>query len=125
LPEWLETIRDGFRLLVGLRWADGPHRPVAFSIRFCEAWCSVPYRLANIGIKELVRLKVIQPAGKSGRVPLFLPAHVEEPESPKEHREGPTDVDHHERLSADEAAVKAIMDEFDAVELPPREGPQP
>jgi hypothetical protein len=31
----------GFALLAGLRSADGPRRPLAYSVRFCAAWCAL------------------------------------------------------------------------------------
>ena len=68
------TARNGFLRLVGLRWATGPPRPVAYSVRFCAAWCGIGYRDARIAIAELQATGVIQRAGSVGRrITLYLP----------------------------------------------------
>jgi hypothetical protein len=70
---------DGFGLLIGLRWADGPRRPVAYSVRFCAAWNSLPTGKAGTAIKQLIAWRVIRVAEKVRRpgspfeVRLFLP----------------------------------------------------
>jgi hypothetical protein len=64
--------RDGFKLLIGLRWKDGPSRPVAFSVRFCSAWCQMSHARADEAVKELRRRSVIYEAGRKGRVRLYL-----------------------------------------------------
>jgi hypothetical protein len=64
--------KDGFSLLVGLRWSDGPQRPVAYSVRFCAAWCGLKHSEAWTGIAELVELCVIYVAETKGRMPLYL-----------------------------------------------------
>jgi hypothetical protein len=72
--------RAGFALLIGLRWADGPRRPVAFSVRFCAAWCSLPIRAASAGINELLDRAVLwqENAGDNSRLRLYLPGDLGE-----------------------------------------------
>jgi hypothetical protein len=81
--------REGFALLIGLRWADGPHRPVPFSVRFCAAWCSLPIRAANEAIRELLEQGVLwhENAGEQSRLRLYLPGEVEEEVGPSERME--------------------------------------
>ncbi len=74
--EAAHLVRDGFVVLIGLRWKDGPHRPVAFSVRFCAAWCQMSHKNAYTAITELVQLGVIYEAGRKGRVRLFLPSRM-------------------------------------------------
>ena len=78
LPEDVdEAVRStlaGFRLLVGLRWADAPPRPVVFSVRFCAAWCGLTFRESRESIDTLLSLRAIEQAGMSGRNRLLLPA---------------------------------------------------
>jgi hypothetical protein len=64
--------RRGFALLVGLRWRDGAHRPVAFSVRFCAAWCQMSHAMSYRAIKELRQFGVIYEAERKGRIPLYL-----------------------------------------------------
>jgi hypothetical protein len=70
------TAREGFRLLIGLRWADGEHRAVAYSVRFVAGWCSIGKWQAHEGVRALLKYGVIHEAGRAGsygRVPLYLP----------------------------------------------------
>ena len=69
--------RLGIELLVGLRWADREPRPVAFSVRFCAAWCGLDHRHSNLAIRELVLRGVIHETDRSGRTPLYLPGEAE------------------------------------------------
>jgi hypothetical protein len=77
LPAGLTTralhTRTGFALLIGLRWRDGEHRPVAFSVRFVGAWCAMTHRQAHEAVQELRARGVIHEAGRIGRLPLYLP----------------------------------------------------
>jgi hypothetical protein len=75
-PAHLRSARDGFRLLVALRWADGPHRPVAWSVRFASAWCDLTFRQAREANYGLQERGVIRPAGRIGRARLFLPGRA-------------------------------------------------
>lgn len=75
----LIRLRDGFALLVGLRWADYEPRPVAYSIRFAAAWCSVTFREAREGLQRLRDLDVIREAGSTGRITLYLPGEGNKP----------------------------------------------
>ena len=68
-----QRARDGFALLVGLRWADYRQRPVSFAVRFVAAWCGLTFRQARAAINELTAHGVIRQAGKSGRTPLYEP----------------------------------------------------
>lgn len=72
LPE-LARARDGYGLLVGLRWADGERRPVAFSVRFAAAWCGLGRRAAHLAVGSLVEHGVIRQVDQVGRVRLYLP----------------------------------------------------
>lgn len=75
--ETAERVRDGFALLVGLRWADYEPRPVAFALRFVTAWCGLSsFRAAREAVTALVDAGVIREAGAAGRVRLFLPGEV-------------------------------------------------
>lgn len=65
--------RAGFTLLVGLRWADGEHRAVAWSVRFAAAWCPLTHREAHRATRALIEGAVIVEAGRIGRVRLYLP----------------------------------------------------
>jgi len=71
--------RAGFELLVGLRWLDGEHQPLPFTVRFCRAWCGLTQRPAQLAIKELQRLGVVEQVGQFGagrrRMPLYLPGN--------------------------------------------------
>jgi hypothetical protein len=67
----------GFALLIGLRWKDGDHRPVAFSVRFCAAWCGLSHREAHLAIQELRQLGVIVEADRTGQIRLYLPGRTE------------------------------------------------
>jgi hypothetical protein len=67
---------EGFALLLRVRWADGPHVPAAFSIRFAAAWCGLSLRDARYAIGELQRLGVIRHTGSQGRVREYLPGEV-------------------------------------------------
>lgn len=72
-PDWLDRVREGFALLVGLRWADGERRPVAFAVRFCAAWCGVTHYQAALAITELQRQGVIVHVDQRGLVRLYMP----------------------------------------------------
>jgi hypothetical protein len=69
--------REGFALLIGLRWRDGEHRPVAFAVRFCSAWCQMGHTSAAEGVHELRARNVIFEADRRGQVLLYLPASRE------------------------------------------------
>ena len=73
VAQHVELARRGFELLLGLRWADYPPRPVAYTVRFSAAWCSLSHRAAHLAQRELCELGVIVEAGRAGRVPLFAP----------------------------------------------------
>ena len=71
-------VRQGFTLLVGLRWADGERRPVAFSPTFASAWCKTSRATAHRATRQLLQRGVIQAAGhhkpEHGReTTLYLP----------------------------------------------------
>ena len=72
-PPAVHVAREGFALLVGLRWQDGPHRPVAYAVRFSAAWCGISHWHAQTGLASLIRLNVIREAGRVRRVRLYLP----------------------------------------------------
>jgi hypothetical protein len=69
--------RKGFALLLGLRWADGPRGPVAFSARFAGPWCGLRVMTAHRAIGELVDLGVIRKDGTiiagGRRTAVYLP----------------------------------------------------
>lgn len=73
-PDATRRAREGFVLLIGLRWRDGEHRPAPFSVRFCAAWCSLSHAQAHGAITDLVRLGVMVEADRQGQLPLYLPA---------------------------------------------------
>jgi hypothetical protein len=72
-PEYLRRAHAGFELLIGLRWADGPRRPVAWSVRFVSAWCGLTFREAHAAIAELRQAGLIVEAGRVGRMSVYLP----------------------------------------------------
>lgn len=80
--EAAEAARHGFELLVGLRWADGEHRPVAWSVRFAAAWCDLTHREAHTATRALIEHGVIAEAGRAGLVRLYLPGAPVEAEGP-------------------------------------------
>jgi hypothetical protein len=69
--------RAGFQLLVGMRWADGPRRPVPYTVRFVAAWCGLSFRDAHESLTELRDAGVIQQADRVGRIPLYLPGRAQ------------------------------------------------
>ena len=75
-PSHAVEARRGFQLLVGLRWADRAPRPVAYSVRFCAAWCSLTHAEAALGVRALIEHEVITVVGKQGRIRLYEPAPV-------------------------------------------------
>lgn len=83
-PVTVSRLREGFGLLVGLRWADYEPRPVAFSVRFAAAWCGdltgpgLTHRQSAEGIRVLREHGVILGSGRSGRTPLYLPGALAE-----------------------------------------------
>jgi hypothetical protein len=72
-PRAGEATRRGFALLVGLRWADAPPGPVAFSVRFAAAWCGLTFGAANVGLRALREHAVITEVSRDQRTPLYLP----------------------------------------------------
>jgi hypothetical protein len=97
---------EGFLLLVGLRWADGPRVAVPFAVRFAAAWCGLGHGTAQHAISTLIKSGAIYEAGRHGRMPLYLPGPVPEEAEPEP---DPADED---------ALVARIMEAFDAEELP-------
>jgi hypothetical protein len=67
---------SGFELLIGLRWRDGEHRPVAFAVRFCAAWCGLTHRDAHLAIQELRRIGTISEVERIGQIRLYLPGRI-------------------------------------------------
>lgn len=112
-PAWAVAARDGFLLLVGLRWADFEPRPVAFAVRFCAAWCGLAsFRAARDAIAYLVEHGVIREAETVNRTRLFLPSRAlrevpppcEEPAEPGAWQD-------------EEALIAALIEAFDAEEV--------
>jgi hypothetical protein len=103
-----ERVWAGFRLLIGIRWADGPRVPVAYSARFAAAWCGVSRGVAHAAIRFLVERGVIRVVERRGRLPLYLPGPMPdgavEPET---------------RAAEEEALIARFIEAFDAEELPP------
>jgi hypothetical protein len=64
LPDRARRVRDGFKLLIGLRWRDGDRVPVPFSVGFAEAWCRVRHTTAQRAIADLIERSVIYVAGE-------------------------------------------------------------
>jgi Bifunctional DNA primase/polymerase, N-terminal len=58
----LRKVREGFELLLGLRWLRDPDTATPFTRLFASAWCGVGERLAGEAIAELLRLGVIEQA---------------------------------------------------------------
>jgi len=81
-------VRNGFALLVGLRWADSERRPVPYSVNFVTAWCALPRRAARESIDALKVHKVIREAGRVRRTPLYLPGALT-PEAVEQFGAGP------------------------------------
>jgi hypothetical protein len=73
VPPSAQRARDGFALLVGLRWADGEPRPVAWSVRFSCAWCGFAIETARKTTEILIAERVIVEAERRGALRLFLP----------------------------------------------------
>lgn len=100
-----ERAREGYLLLAGLRWADWPPRPLAYSVRFVRAWCGLRHGTAQAALRALIREGIIREAERRGRLPLYLP--------------GPMPEEAEEARAADEDALIArFIEEFDAEELP-------
>lgn len=118
--------RDGFALLIGLRWADLAPRPVAFSVRFCAAWCGLPsFRAAHEAISYLIESGVVREAGTVGRARLFMPGRLLRevngsnggaPPDPPEWLPPTSDEDEPD----DDALVAALVEAFDAEEAEQR-----
>lgn len=113
--EILERARAGFELLVGLRWADGARRPVAWSVRFSAAWCGLTFREAHAAITGLREAGVIVETGRVGRCRLYLPGDrrlrlIDGGRPPSEPPVASTG-------GSDDDLVAAIIDLFDAVEI--------
>jgi hypothetical protein len=68
-----ESVHLGFELLLALRRFDHPPEPVAFSVRFCAAWCMVTKTAAAKGIRELIQYGVIRETDRKGKVRLYEP----------------------------------------------------
>ena len=64
---------DGFALLLGLRRTDHAAEPVAFSVRFCAAWCALSKDAAARAIRELRELDVIRVVAQHGSLALYEP----------------------------------------------------
>lgn len=69
----VRAARDGFALLLGLRRADYPDRPVPFSARFAAAWCGLSKDEANRAIRDLLARSVIVEVDRQGRIRLYEP----------------------------------------------------
>jgi hypothetical protein len=71
---------EGFRLLLGLRWAAYPERePVAYARNFVAAWCGLSTETAKQAVKALFAMDIIEidgscPSGYGKATPLFRPA---------------------------------------------------
>jgi hypothetical protein len=102
----IERVWAGFRLLIGIRWADGPRVPVPYSARFAAAWCGVSRGAAHAAIRFLIERGVLCEVEQRGRLPLYLPGTI-----PEEGDEA--------RANDEEALIARLIAEFDAVELPP------
>jgi hypothetical protein len=128
-PDIALRARDGFALLIGLRWADGPHRPVAWSVRFTAAWCELTLREARRANIQLVEAHVIVEVGRVGRTPLFLPGrhrplHIIHDAGHEPPQTAPPDPNTG-GLEDRDSLVALLVSAFDAVEVPrqPRLGP--
>jgi len=73
-PDAAHSVRAGVALLFGLRWADGPRRPVAWSVRFAAAWCEISVRDAGVGTRIVLDQGVINEVERRGRTRLYIPA---------------------------------------------------
>lgn len=111
--------REGFALLTGLRWADHEPRPVAWSVRFADAWCAFrSMQSAHEATRAIVESYVIVEAERRGSLRLYLPGPLPSrpvggdgrPPTPRG-RGGRRDG-----WDPDELA-EAIIREFDAVEI--------
>jgi len=74
-----QRAREGFGLLFGLRWADGEHRPVAWSVRFAVAWCGFGQRDAQLATRTLRETGVVIESGRIHQVRLYLPGATDRP----------------------------------------------
>jgi hypothetical protein len=101
VPSYVRVAARGFALLVGLRWADYDHRPVAFSTRFCAVWCGLTLGQARKAITALEEAKAIRHEGSVGRARLFAPG---------------TGYRLRRTLSEEEL-IERLRSEFDAVEV--------
>jgi hypothetical protein len=102
----IERVWAGFRLLIGLRWADGPHRPVAFSAGFAAAWCGVARGTAHAAIRYFTESGILREAGRRGRLRFYLPGPMPEGSEPALDPAG------------EDALIARIIEAFDAEELP-------
>jgi hypothetical protein len=75
---------NGYKLLIGLRWSDGPHIPVAYSVKFASAWNKHGNGTAQRAIAELIEREIIWQAdciineGHRHDLPLYLPVGIAE-----------------------------------------------
>jgi len=72
-PSSVRAARNGFDLLIGLRWGDHEPRAVAYSVRFAAAWCELSFGAAASALRELRRLRIIREADRAGRIALYMP----------------------------------------------------
>jgi hypothetical protein len=124
VPAHVRRAREGFELVIGLRWRDGERRPVAYSVRFCAAWTGLPHAQAHEAISALLAEGVIYEAGRTRRVRLYLPGapvalptdnesptSTAEP-SPNGHDETPSasELERFERIIAEHGALDRGQD---------------
>jgi hypothetical protein len=110
--EVAQRAREGFALLIGLRWADHSERPVAFSIRFCAAWCNLSRAEAHEAIRELRVCGVIVEVDRRGKLPLFMPGDTDGPEGTKFASSPPTDLSIPPASEDEEAEIRRLLAKF-------------
>jgi hypothetical protein len=76
-PAAVRRAHEGFGLLLGLRWADGPKREAPFTIGFAAAWCPLTQWEARVAVQRLVDTGVIVEARRQGRLVHYLPGDAE------------------------------------------------
>lgn len=85
-PPYVEAVAQHFALLCGLRWKDWTEEPVAFSIKFVDAWSDLKsFHRARVAVDVLEEQGVIQRAGEIESekahirpTPLYLPGPIQE-----------------------------------------------
>lgn len=75
----VRRVGEAIHLLFGCRWLRTPGDPAPLTWRFLSAWAGVSERHAGAALGTLLRAGIVEPAGKHGRLALFLPGQGSPP----------------------------------------------